>query len=1651
MNQVFLLNQANTLAFIEARSTMRPRKLRRLLKAGKALPILLGLLAAAPVAQAQTPSWQAAQSLNQAAIGGNLRGYSTAVDASGNTLVAGVFSGTVIVGNTTLTSAGGDDIFVGKLDASGSWLWAKSAGGISYDQASGVAVDASGNVFVTGGCYTTSQFGSINLPVSGTHTFVAKLDANGTWLWAKATTGTSIDVATDVAADASGNVIITGYTSSTANFGSTAITVSGNYYDGYVAKLDGNGNWLWAKGFGGSASDQGSGVAVDASGNVFVTGLFSDVATFGTTKLTSAGGYDIFVAKMAANGTWSWIKQAGGTGYDQGNDIALDASGNVFAIANYAGTGSFGTTKLTSAGSDDIAVLKLSNGGTWGWAKSAGGAGRDQGSGIAVTTSGTALIAGTFNGSLTVGSTVLASASYNDNLVLASINTNGAWGWAKNADGQATGLAVDASGQAVVTGIFSGNASYGSTTLVSNDSNQSLFVAKTSATTWQWAAQGNVGPNTTITATATDTSGNTLVLGTFSGIASFGTTTFSSVGRQDGFVGKRDASGNWLWVKPMGGNEYDQATGLALDASGNVLVTGSFNNTATFGTTTLTSLAQYGSQLYVAKLDAAGNWLWAKAATGPTATVESTGVALDGSGNVLLTGAFSGTVSFGGTSLTSTGQYSSQLFVAKLDAAGNWQWAKTGANTGDMQVANIKLDGSGNAFVTGAFTGTASFGSTSLTTADQYTQNAFVVKLDAVGNWLWAKAASSASGVKGTRLALDGSGNVLVTGHFSGTASFGSTSLTSTGANSYTYNIFLAKLDASGAWQWAKAASGTDSQQSSDLVLDNGGNILLTGFFNGMATFGSTSLTSAGGSDIFVAKANASGSWQWAKKAGGDGYDQGNSLALDSRGNIVVGGHFSSPNSYGGINAAASFDALSIAGPAAGNTGFVATLASPLAIVSFTPDNGLAGTSVVLTGRGFTSVTGVSFNGTSAPGFVVNSATQITVNVPAGATTGPISIVTAAGTAVSAPFTVPTDLVVSTPQTIGGTYRNVTVTGTGTATLANDLTVLGTLTVQSGGQFNAKTYTVAGGSFALADGSTLSIGSAAGITATGNTGSIQTTTRTFSADANYVYGSSQAGSETGSGLPAQVRSLSVVDLSGTATANVRLTNNLAIAQTLRLDYDLATNGKTLTLLSTPLAGSALVHNNGGVVVGTATVQRAIDPTLNSGLGYRQFSAPVGNTTVADLATSGFAPVVNPAYNTSATPTAETPFPTVYGYDQSRLALANNLTGFDKGWASPAALSEALTVGKGYTVNLPASEVVDFVGTLNNGTLSVPLTRAADATAADAGWQLLGNPYPAPLDLSLVAAADRPNLDAAMYVSQSLGQYSTQYRTYVNGLNTGPGNSAIVPSGQGFFVRVSAGQTSGSFTFRNSQRQTTFDATTNMQRTTADARPQVHLALRGAGTASDAAIVYFENGATAGLDAQYDAAKLPNSTGLNLSTASATGQALAIDGRALPTGALTIPLNVYVPTTGTYTLHADQLLNLNNLRPYLRDLQLGTLTDLAQQPSYSFSQNAAFLGARFELVLTPAQPLATAAATQAQVAVYPNPAQTVAFVELPAALGKQPVVATLLDALGREVRTTTLAAQGTQAHQLSLAGLPTGVYALRLHTSAGVVAKRLVIE
>jgi hypothetical protein len=511
----------------------------------------------------------------------------------------------------------------------------------------------------------------------------------------------------------------------------------------------------------------------------------------------------------------------------------------------------------------------------------------------------------------------------------------------------------------------------------------------------------------------------------------------------------------------------------------------------------------------------------------------------------------------------------------------------------------------------------------------------------------------------------------------------------------------------------------------------------------------------------------------------------------------------------------------------------------------------------------------------------------------------------------------------------------------------------------------------------------------------------------------------------------------------------------SVQRVLTLNGNFAINGNPFTLESNANGTAMVVNNGSNVLSGNVTVQRYIDPSLNPNLGYRHFSSPISTATVGSLATAGFTPVVNPAYNTSATPSTVTPFPTVYGYDQSRLATAtNNLPTFDKGWFSPSALSDPLTVGQGYTVNLAANQTFSLTGPQNNGNVALSLARNSGATAADAGLALVGNPYPSPLNWQQVADTDRPGLDGVIYVFQSndpTNPYAGSYGFYNNNIGT---ISPVLPLGQGFFVRVTQGQTNATLTLKNSHRPTAY-SNNAYRRTAAESRPLVQLTLKGAGsTVTDDAFVYFENGASEGFDAQYDAVKLPNPNGLNLST-SITGNQLSIDGRA-EVGSVqrVIPLAVGVPAAGSYSLSSAQLLNLDATPVYLRDVQLGTLTDLRLQPSYQFTVTnaSALITNRFELVFSPQKALATVPAALAQqVALYPNPAKKAAFVELPASLGRQAVTASLVDALGRQVRAITLPAQGALAHQLDLSELATGVYALRLSTSAGVVVKKLVIE
>jgi hypothetical protein len=319
--------------------------------------IFIALIAFCSVSYAQTEDWLWAK---QAGGTEDDTGNGIATDSNGSRYVTGWFQGTATLGSTTLTSSGWQDIFIAKLDTNGNYLWVKQAGGTNYDSAYSIATDSSGNCYVTGRFCGAATFGSTTLTSSeGVGIFIAKLDTNGNWLWAKQAVGTiAYDSGRGIATDSSGNSYVTGEFYGAATFGNTTLTGSGEQ-DIFIAKLDTNGNFLWAKQAGSTEADYGYGIATDSSGNCCVTGIFRGTAIFGNTPLTGSGSDDIFIAKLDTNGNWLWAKKAGGTDDDRGFSIATDSSGNCYVTGGFGGNATFGNTTLTSSGWYDIFIAKL--------------------------------------------------------------------------------------------------------------------------------------------------------------------------------------------------------------------------------------------------------------------------------------------------------------------------------------------------------------------------------------------------------------------------------------------------------------------------------------------------------------------------------------------------------------------------------------------------------------------------------------------------------------------------------------------------------------------------------------------------------------------------------------------------------------------------------------------------------------------------------------------------------------------------------------------------------------------------------------------------------------------------------------------------------------------------------------------------------------------------------------------------------------------------------------------------------------------------------------------------------------------------------------------------------------------------------------------
>ncbi len=429
---------------------------------------------------AQSPQWQ------WVAGGGGMDtdyGAETAMDNQGNLFVSGYFTGTAAFGSQILVSDGSIDIFVAKLDAQGNWLWALGGGGPGVDGAYGLATDGSGNVFVAGTFEASAAFGPYTLSSAGSaDVFVAKIDGGGNWLWIRRAGGVNGDSVSRIATDGAGNAFLAGSFYGTATYGTDTLSSSG-HADICVARISGDGNWFWARRAGGTGNDGGGGVSVDSQGYVFISGYFSGSAVFNSQTITSAGGTDVFAAKLDSGGNWLWASRAGGTSSDFSRGIAADGKGAAFLTGSVYASASFGAFNLTTAGGDDIFVAKVDDAGNWLWAVRAGGSSEDIGRDIAADAEGNAYLAGDFRYGASFGTFTLTSSGLS-NIAVAKLDPDGNWIWAADAGGpsadKANGITADTAGNVCLTGYFQGIAGFGNLTLTAAGSSD-VYCARISA------------------------------------------------------------------------------------------------------------------------------------------------------------------------------------------------------------------------------------------------------------------------------------------------------------------------------------------------------------------------------------------------------------------------------------------------------------------------------------------------------------------------------------------------------------------------------------------------------------------------------------------------------------------------------------------------------------------------------------------------------------------------------------------------------------------------------------------------------------------------------------------------------------------------------------------------------------------------------------------------------------------------------------------------------------------------------------------------------------------------------------------------------------------------------------------------------------------
>ncbi len=439
--------------------------------------------------------------------------------------------------------------------------------------------------------------------------------------------GTDECIGQGITTDAAGNVLITGVTTSRSDIaspGAFQANYGGGGEDAFITKFSSNGNRLWSTYSGGDASDNGTGIVTDISGNVYVTGY-----TYSTSGISSSGAFqrsldgtvDAFLAKFTSSGIRIWSTYFGGSGYDEGYGIALDAKGNVYITGEtgsnngIAISGAYQTTY--GGGTFDAFLAKFSSNGRLSWATYYGGSGADIAHGVSTDDSGNAYIAGftTSGNGIASSGAWLTKFSNNSSAFLAKFDSSGSISWAtyygETGNEGATGVSLDASGNAYITGSTAGDSGIATSGAyqTSNAGAIDVFIAKFSPSGIRLWGTFFGGKNADFSyGIASNNLGDIFITGyTYSNtdIASQGAYLSTMDGAATVFIAQFSSSGSRIWSTYYGGNATEFGGSIAADAFGAIFITGETNNTSGIATSGAyeSTLADGKEAAFIAKFD----------------------------------------------------------------------------------------------------------------------------------------------------------------------------------------------------------------------------------------------------------------------------------------------------------------------------------------------------------------------------------------------------------------------------------------------------------------------------------------------------------------------------------------------------------------------------------------------------------------------------------------------------------------------------------------------------------------------------------------------------------------------------------------------------------------------------------------------------------------------------------------------------------------------------------------------------------------------------------------------------------------------------------------------------------------------------------------